>query len=87
MQGIRVVEVAGGVAGAWCSRLLGHLGAEVTLVEPPGGSSLRTREPLLPGGESPWHHWLNAGKASVVADDFASLEALAAEAPVVIWTA
>jgi len=87
VQGIRVVEVAGGVAGAWCSRLLGHLGAEVTLVEPPGGSSLRTREPLLPGGESPWHHWLNAGKTSVVADDFAALEAIAATAPVVIWTA
>lgn len=87
MQGIRVVEVAGGVAGAWCSRLLAHLGAAVTLVEPPGGSSLRTREPLLPGGESPWHHWLNAGKSSIVADDFATLETIAANAAVVIWTA
>jgi crotonobetainyl-CoA:carnitine CoA-transferase CaiB-like acyl-CoA transferase len=87
MQGVVVVELAGSVAGAWCGRLLAHLGAEVILVEPPRGSSLRARPPLLAGDKSPWHHWLNAGKASVVAADDAEVEALVAKADCVICTA
>ncbi|MDH3678564.1 MAG: CoA transferase [Acidimicrobiia bacterium] len=87
MQEVVVVEVAGDVSGAWCGRLLSQLGAEVVLVEPPQGSGLRTRPPLLPNGESPWHHWLNGGKVSVTAPDEHRLEDLAAAADCVVYTA
>jgi len=86
MQDVKVVELAGGVAGAWCGRLLAQLGADVTLVEPPSGSPLRSRVPLLPGGESPWHHWLNGDKGSIVARSDAEADAVAADADVVICT-
>ncbi|MGF1597916.1 MAG: CaiB/BaiF CoA transferase family protein [Acidimicrobiales bacterium] len=85
-----MVEVApggsGGVAGAWCARLLGQLGAQVILVEPPGGSPLRRRPPLLPGGGSPWHHWLHADKLSVVAADDDEVDRWVAAADCVIRT-
>ncbi|MGH1492303.1 MAG: CoA transferase, partial [Acidimicrobiales bacterium] len=84
MQGISVVELAGSVAGAWCSRLLGQLGADVFLVEPSAGSTLRTRPPLL-NGESPWHHWLNGAKTSIVAEGHEA-EELASGADCVIYT-
>lgn len=86
MDGILVVELAGGLAGAWCGRLLSHLGAEVILVEPPAGSALRTRQPTLKQGESVWHHWLNGNKSSVVAADSAAAEEWAARADCVIHT-
>ncbi len=84
LQAISVVEVAGGVATAWCGRLLAQLGATVVVAEPPEGSALRTRAPLLPGGASPWHHWLNGEKASRVVADEDQLAELAAGADVVL---
>ncbi len=84
MHGVSVVELAGGVAGAWCGRLLGQMGAEVFVVEPPAGSALRTRPPLL-AGESPWHHWLNGAKTSLVAEGDEA-ERLASGADCVIYT-
>ena len=84
LQGVSVVEVAGGVATAWCARLLGQLGADVIVAEPPEGSPLRARPPLLPSGESPWHLWLNADKASAVVDTEAALAQLAHGADVVV---
>ena len=85
LDGITVVEVADSVATAWCGRLLGQLGAAVTLAEPPSGSTLRTRPPLLPNGDSPWHHWLNGDKDSTVVTDDAGLADLAAGADVVVY--
>lgn len=89
MDGLVVVELAGGLAGAWCARLCAHLGANVILVEPPDGSPLRSRPPLLDEGESPWHHWLNADKVSVIADPERSEETheLLTSADCVIYTA
>ena len=87
LDGIAVVEVAGGVATAWCGRLLGQLGATVVVAEPPGGSALRTRPPLLPTGASPWHLWLNGDKGSVVVDGERPLADLAAGADVVLYPA
>jgi len=84
LQGISVVEVAGGVATAWCGRLLGQLGASVVVAEPPEGSPLRARAPRLPSGDSPWHHWLNAEKASSIVADEAALAELASGADVVL---
>ena len=64
LSGIRVLEAAGGVAGAYCGKLFADMGAHVTRPDPAGGEPLRTRcldadEPAT--GELYWHY-LNAGK-------------------------
>src|SRR4051794_7140466 len=72
MRDLHVVEVAGSVAGAYCGRLLMTTGADVVLVEPPGGAPLRALGPMLPGGDddrrSAMHEHLDAGKRSVTID-------------------
>lgn len=69
LQGIRVVVHARGVAAAYAGRLLGTLGAAVTLVEPEGGSALRREPPFLPDSEtSALFAYLSAGMASVTGD-------------------
>lgn len=66
LEGLTVLEITGGVAGAYCSRLLRAHGAKVIKVEPPGGDESRS---LLPrsteNGESGLFAWLNAGKDSI----------------------
>src|SRR5690606_12371900 len=44
LEGIRVLEIAGS-AGQYCGKLFAGLGADVTLVEPPGGADIRNRAP------------------------------------------
>ncbi|MFN0092556.1 MAG: CaiB/BaiF CoA transferase family protein [Acidimicrobiales bacterium] len=55
-----------------CGKLLADLGAEVVLVEPPEGTSLRRLGPFAgdePGPDASLHHWAyNRGKRSVVVD-------------------
>lgn len=67
---LRVVVCASGVAAAYAGRLLGVMGAETILLEPPGGSPLRREPPLLPGpgGASALFAYLAAGSSSFVAD-------------------
>src|SRR5262249_37678306 len=73
--------------------LLGGLGADVVLAEPPGGSPLRTLPPFfagVPGPERSLFFWFYAaGKRGIVLDpgDGAALDRLAAAADVVIETA
>ena len=68
----RVVEVASGVAVAYCTQLLAQLGAEVIRIEPPGGDSVRRAGPFRGDRPDPdgggLHHYLNGGKRSVVLD-------------------
>lgn len=42
-QSLRVLDLTHVIAGAYCSYVLGSLGAEVIRVEPPGGDALRRR--------------------------------------------
>ena len=49
LAGLRVVEIAGDIAGPYCTKLLADLGAEVTKIEPPTGDPLREWGPF-PGG-------------------------------------
>jgi crotonobetainyl-CoA:carnitine CoA-transferase CaiB-like acyl-CoA transferase len=79
LAGTRVVDVAGEPA-AMAGRILADLGAEVVLVEPPGGHPLRA----LPHRFLAW----GAGKASVVVDgtDDPKLDELLATADVVVDT-
>ena len=38
LEGLRVVEIAGDIAGPYCTKLLVDIGAEVTKIEPPPGT-------------------------------------------------
>ncbi|MGX5733731.1 CoA transferase [Bosea thiooxidans] len=78
LAGIRVVELSQGVAAAYCGRLLAVLGADVTLLEPPGGHRLRAGPPFLPGaaGTSALFAYLAAGKRSYVSKADAGLGAV-----------
>ena len=71
--GIRVVEVAEGVAGPFCGRMLAAFGADVIKVEPtPDGDRTRALGPRLPDVKeseaSTLFLHLNMGKRSVVLD-------------------
>jgi len=71
LHGLEVVELASEHA-AWAGKLLADLGAEVTLVEPPGGHATRSIGPFVddePGLERSlwwWHH--HTSKNGVVLD-------------------
>ena len=72
LQGLRVVELAAGLAVAYCGQLLAQSGAEVVRIEPPEGDGIRDLGPF-PGDErhvdtGGMHRVLNGGKRSVVAD-------------------
>jgi crotonobetainyl-CoA:carnitine CoA-transferase CaiB-like acyl-CoA transferase len=71
LAGLRVVELATGIAGPYAGRLLTLLGADVVKVEPAGGDMTRTMavddEPVrTPPG--PLFAHLNAGKRVVTGD-------------------
>lgn len=69
LAGCRVVEHSRTVAAAYAGRLLAAMGATVVMLEPPGGSPLRTAPPLLgDAGESALFAHLALGKHSLVCD-------------------
>jgi crotonobetainyl-CoA:carnitine CoA-transferase CaiB-like acyl-CoA transferase len=71
LPGVRVLEIASDVA-CLTGKLLADLGADVVVVEPPGGYASRTHEPFVedrPGPErSLWWWYYNTSKRSVVLD-------------------
>jgi crotonobetainyl-CoA:carnitine CoA-transferase CaiB-like acyl-CoA transferase len=71
LGGVRVVELAS-EHGALAGKILADLGAEVVVVEPPGGHASRLFEPFLddvPGSERGlWWWYYNTGKLSVALD-------------------
>ena len=69
LEGLRVVELASEYA-AFCGRLLADYGAEVILVEPPGGAPQRHYGPFVDDAPDPerslyWWHY-NTSKRGVV---------------------
>lgn len=72
LAGLRVLDMSNSISGQYCTRLMADYGAEVWLVEPPGGSSTRVLEPFDRKGARPndsllfWH--LNTGKHSCTLD-------------------
>jgi crotonobetainyl-CoA:carnitine CoA-transferase CaiB-like acyl-CoA transferase len=70
LSGLKVVVRARGVAAAYAARLLGVMGAETILVEPPEGSPLRREPPFLDksGAVSALFAYLAAGARSCVLD-------------------
>jgi benzylsuccinate CoA-transferase BbsE subunit len=71
LAGLRVVEIAG-LLGEYAGKLLAGHGADVVLVEPPGGAPRRRLGPFLddvPGPENSLSFaYYNTGKRSVVLD-------------------
>jgi crotonobetainyl-CoA:carnitine CoA-transferase CaiB-like acyl-CoA transferase len=88
--GLRVIDLSESIAGQYCARLLADFGADVTLVEPPGGSVVRRTGPFDAGDppQSLLFFHLNAGKRSVAIDRAAGgaalLRALAVRADVAL---
>jgi crotonobetainyl-CoA:carnitine CoA-transferase CaiB-like acyl-CoA transferase len=72
LEGLRVVEIAGDIAGPYCTKLLVDLGADVTKIEPPSGDPLRRWGPFPEGipdpNKSGLFEYLNAGKRGATAD-------------------
>jgi len=75
LAGVRVIELATGVAGCYAGKLLADFGADVIKVEPPGGDVVRHWGPF-PGDDpvvalpeqGALHLHLNTNKRSIVAD-------------------
>ncbi len=71
LQGIRVVELANERI-AFAGKLMADMGAEVILIEPPGGDNSRNYPPFLdnqPGANRSLYFWhYNTSKRSVVLD-------------------
>ncbi len=71
LLGIRVVELASEIAG-WAGKLLGDMGADVILVEPPGGHPTRGYGPFVDDDPNPdrslWFWNYNTSKRSIVLD-------------------
>ena len=71
LEGVRVLDLAD-ESGAYCGKLLADMGADVILIEPPGGVRMRTIGPFYRGVQHPdrslffWHY--NANKRSVSLD-------------------
>jgi crotonobetainyl-CoA:carnitine CoA-transferase CaiB-like acyl-CoA transferase len=82
-----VLEVAAGTAASFCGKILSDLGAEVLMIEPPGGHPLRDAAPRRGDGVSGRFLYLTAGKGSVAIDgakDGARLRSLIGDSDLVI---
>ncbi len=69
LEELVVVDLTTGLSGAYAGKLLADLGARVMMLEPPGGSPLRSRPPLAPDGSSAMFVHLSGGKESVIPED------------------
>jgi crotonobetainyl-CoA:carnitine CoA-transferase CaiB-like acyl-CoA transferase len=90
LHGLRIIELAEGVGGEYCGKLLADFGAEVVKVERPGaGSPTRTMAPRTADGAGGLFAYLNTNKRSVSLDatspeDRDALQQLFASADAVI---
>ncbi len=69
LEDVRVVDFTHALNGPFCTMLLGHLGAEIIKIEPPGGDAFR-RIWMPPGAKTDGYEflWINVNKKSVVLD-------------------
>lgn len=69
LSGVKVVDLSESVAGQYCSRLFAGYGADVVLIEPPGGSVIRKLGPFSKKHvDSTTFYHLNLDKKSVTLD-------------------
>jgi crotonobetainyl-CoA:carnitine CoA-transferase CaiB-like acyl-CoA transferase len=71
LTGVRVLDLSGPL-GAYCSKVLADLGADVVKVEPPGGDPMRRRAPFkddMPNPEgSLWYAYYHENKRGITLD-------------------
>ena len=77
LHGLRVLELATGVSGPYCAKLLAGLGADVIKLEPPGGDPSRAAGPFPrdtpdPNASGLFLH-LNTGKRSAALESWPNL--------------
>lgn len=72
LAGLRVLDLAEGIAAPFCAKLLGDMGADVVKVEPPGGDWARHRGPFPGGSPDPERSaaffYFNTSKRGVTLD-------------------
>ncbi|WP_176611412.1 CaiB/BaiF CoA-transferase family protein [Actinomadura sp. WMMB 499] len=88
LDGVVVLDLSTSVAGQYAGRMLAMNGADVVLVEPPGGTPTRRRGPRTENGSFLFRH-LNQGKRSILHDggspaDRRALRELVGRADVVV---
>ena len=67
LENIRVIDFTHALNGPFCTMLLGHLGAEIIKIEPPGGDGYRrTWMPRDAASDAYEFLWINVNKKSVV---------------------
>src|ERR1700732_4539375 len=88
-EGLRVLDVSSGVAGAYATKLLVDAGADAVIVEPSAGDRLRhhtsATAPLHPGEDGVLFRYLRASTRSILADATRAL-ALAPDVDVLVET-
>ena len=62
-----ILDFTGMISGAFCTKLLADLGANVLKIEPPGGEIMRSVAPLM-DNKSCVFGSLNIGKKSITLD-------------------
>ena len=68
LEGLTVIEMGSALAGPYCGRILGDLGARVIKVEAPRGDPARGWGAKLADGNSAMFHAVNKEKESLVVD-------------------
>jgi crotonobetainyl-CoA:carnitine CoA-transferase CaiB-like acyl-CoA transferase len=91
LNDLRVLELSDRIAGSYCGKLFRDAGAQVTMVEPRGGSPARWVDPAR-RIEAPLFQFLNGGKRSIALDlterrESERLTAVAGVADILILTA
>jgi len=90
-EGLLVVDLSDRLSGAFAARLFGDFGADVVLVERPGGHTLRQEPPFLDDRPGPnrgaLHAYVNWNKRSTVVESAEECETLVSGADVVITDA
>ena len=81
LQGVRVIDLAAYIAGAYCSTLLADMGADVIKVESPAGDAFR----VLGGSFQAWNRGKRAMILNLASPEGRSiLHGLVADADVVV---
>ena len=92
MDGYVVVDLSGGIAGAYCTKLLADSGADVVIVEDSGGHPLRrwsaSGAAIADGEDGALFSFLSCSKESVLAmpTDPRSVSELLDGADAVVWS-